>query len=234
MTDSTEIEGLVERLDALTAQIGACGLWLNIGGKSNSGNYGANPIEVRVRAQHSPTAWSWRQLYPSEVKALLDLVNLLPTLRAAMAAERTECAEWAIAADRERQAKERAESKLAAATAPLENGGWPGEGAHPIETLWREVGLPEYFLGNGKTNHKLYALYDRIRALSPPEAAVSRDGETAAQSPLMQRSREAAERVKTWSPAKQEYARRMSELNKVTDKEIEDADHSKTPPSLKP
>lgn len=34
---------------------------------------------------------------------------------------------------------------------------------HPIETLWREVGLPEYFLGNGGTNHKLYALYDAIR-----------------------------------------------------------------------
>lgn len=33
---------------------------------------------------------------------------------------------------------------------------------HQIEKLWREVGLPEYFLGNGGTNEKLYALYDRI------------------------------------------------------------------------
>lgn len=33
---------------------------------------------------------------------------------------------------------------------------------HPVEKLWREVGLPEYFLGNGGTNHKLYALYDAI------------------------------------------------------------------------
>lgn len=34
---------------------------------------------------------------------------------------------------------------------------------HPIENLWREVGLPEYFLGNGGTNRKLFALYDAIR-----------------------------------------------------------------------
>jgi hypothetical protein len=33
---------------------------------------------------------------------------------------------------------------------------------HPVEKLWRECGLPEYFLGNGGTNTKLYALYDRI------------------------------------------------------------------------
>lgn len=33
---------------------------------------------------------------------------------------------------------------------------------HPIENLWREVGLPEYFLGNGGTNRKLFALYDAI------------------------------------------------------------------------
>jgi hypothetical protein len=36
--------------------------------------------------------------------------------------------------------------------------------SHPIEKLWREAGLPEYFLGNGGTNHKLYELYDRISA----------------------------------------------------------------------
>jgi hypothetical protein len=33
---------------------------------------------------------------------------------------------------------------------------------HPVEKLWREIGLPEYFLGNGGTNTKLYALYDAI------------------------------------------------------------------------
>jgi hypothetical protein len=38
---------------------------------------------------------------------------------------------------------------------------------HPIETLWRQCGLPEYFLGNGGTNTKLYALYDAIRAAQP-------------------------------------------------------------------
>lgn len=37
-------------------------------------------------------------------------------------------------------------------------------GVHPVEKLWREVGLPEYFLGNGGTNTKLYALYDAVRA----------------------------------------------------------------------
>lgn len=34
--------------------------------------------------------------------------------------------------------------------------------AHSIERLWREIGLPEYFLGNGGSNAKLYALYDAI------------------------------------------------------------------------
>jgi hypothetical protein len=33
---------------------------------------------------------------------------------------------------------------------------------HPIEQLWREVGLPEYFLGNGGSNHHLYALHTAI------------------------------------------------------------------------
>lgn len=37
-------------------------------------------------------------------------------------------------------------------------------GVHPVEKLWREVGLPEWFLGNGGTNLKLYELYDRIAA----------------------------------------------------------------------
>jgi hypothetical protein len=41
-------------------------------------------------------------------------------------------------------------------------------GLHPIETLWREVGLPEYFLGNGGTNVRLYALYDRITEAAQP------------------------------------------------------------------
>lgn len=39
-----------------------------------------------------------------------------------------------------------------------------------IEELWREVGLPEYFLGNGGTNHKLYALYQAVRADQALEA----------------------------------------------------------------
>lgn len=34
--------------------------------------------------------------------------------------------------------------------------------AHPVEKLWREVGLPEYFLGNGGTNTKLYELHARL------------------------------------------------------------------------
>jgi hypothetical protein len=42
-----------------------------------------------------------------------------------------------------------------------------GMTVHPVERLWREVGLPEYFLGNGGTNTKLYALYDAIRAAQP-------------------------------------------------------------------
>lgn len=35
---------------------------------------------------------------------------------------------------------------------------------HHIEKLWREHGLPEWFLGNGGSNMKLYALYDSICA----------------------------------------------------------------------
>jgi hypothetical protein len=33
---------------------------------------------------------------------------------------------------------------------------------HPAEKLWRKVGLPEYFLGNGGSNTKLYEFYDAI------------------------------------------------------------------------
>jgi hypothetical protein len=33
-----------------------------------------------------------------------------------------------------------------------------------IMSLWRECGLPECFLGNGGTNHKLVAFADRIRS----------------------------------------------------------------------
>lgn len=33
---------------------------------------------------------------------------------------------------------------------------------HPIEDLWRQHDLPEYFLGNGGSNTKLYALYDSL------------------------------------------------------------------------
>jgi hypothetical protein len=38
---------------------------------------------------------------------------------------------------------------------------------HPVETHWRECGLPEWFLGNSGTNTKLYALYDAIRSAQP-------------------------------------------------------------------
>lgn len=34
---------------------------------------------------------------------------------------------------------------------------------HPVETIWRNVGLPEYFLGNDGSNHGLYRLHDRIQ-----------------------------------------------------------------------
>lgn len=46
---------------------------------------------------------------------------------------------------------------------------------HPIEKLWREHDLPEWFLGNGGTNTKLYALYDAIRhdATTPLEAVAA-------------------------------------------------------------
>jgi hypothetical protein len=44
----------------------------------------------------------------------------------------------------------------------------PPREAHPVEKLWREIGLAEWFLGNGGTNTKLYALYDAILALAPP------------------------------------------------------------------
>lgn len=33
-----------------------------------------------------------------------------------------------------------------------------------VMRLWRECGLPEYFLGNGGTNHKLVAFAARIQS----------------------------------------------------------------------
>jgi hypothetical protein len=48
-------------------------------------------------------------------------------------------------------------------------------GAHPVEKLWREVGLPEYFLGNGGTNTKLYALYDAIRSVRHAQSTQTRN-----------------------------------------------------------
>lgn len=36
-----------------------------------------------------------------------------------------------------------------------------------VMRLWRECGLPEFFLGNGGTNHKLVAFADRIRNKAP-------------------------------------------------------------------
>lgn len=35
-----------------------------------------------------------------------------------------------------------------------------------VMRLWRECGLPEYFLGNGGTNHKLVEFARRIRDVS--------------------------------------------------------------------
>ena len=46
-------------------------------------------------------------------------------------------------------------------------------GIHRVEELWREVGLPEEFLGNGGSNHKLYHLYDRIRAEAMADAEMA-------------------------------------------------------------
>lgn len=67
---------------------------------------------------------------------------------------------------------------------------------HPIEKLWREVGLPEYFLGNGGTNTKLYELYDRL--------TVERDGARAAAidecAKLLERWRDEAKEFAASSP----------------------------------
>lgn len=35
-----------------------------------------------------------------------------------------------------------------------------------IERAWRDADLPEWFLGNGGTNHGLYRFVDKVRALS--------------------------------------------------------------------
>jgi len=51
-----------------------------------------------------------------------------------------------------------------------------------IMQLWRECGLPEHFLGNGGTNHKLVSFAARIRdgvldeAAGYAEMIASRDG----------------------------------------------------------
>lgn len=71
---------------------------------------------------------------------------------------------------------------LKAALATAEKAGDDLPNPHPVEKLWREIGLPEYFLGNGGTNTKLYQLYDAIRAATPtpPSAPVSLDAVLAA------------------------------------------------------
>ena len=49
-----------------------------------------------------------------------------------------------------------------------------------IERLWREAGLPEYFLGNGGTNSKLYKFVEScISDLGASGGAASPAGETA-------------------------------------------------------
>ena len=42
---------------------------------------------------------------------------------------------------------------------------------HPVEKLWREHDLPEWFLGNGESNTKLYALYDAIFAAGAAQSS---------------------------------------------------------------
>lgn len=48
-----------------------------------------------------------------------------------------------------------------------------------VMRLWRESGLPEYFLGNGGTNHKLVAFARRCAEIKvvrlPPQPFVYRD-----------------------------------------------------------
>ncbi len=39
-----------------------------------------------------------------------------------------------------------------------------------VMRIWRECGLPEYFLGNGGSNHKLVAFAERLRAVPSPKA----------------------------------------------------------------
>lgn len=45
-----------------------------------------------------------------------------------------------------------------------------------IERAWRDADLPEWFLGNGGTNHGLYRFVDKVRALrsARAEAEVAR------------------------------------------------------------
>lgn len=37
-----------------------------------------------------------------------------------------------------------------------------------IMKIWRECGLPEWFLGNGGTNHKLVAFAERVASIERP------------------------------------------------------------------
>lgn len=39
-----------------------------------------------------------------------------------------------------------------------------------IERAWRDADLPEWFLGNGGTNHGLYRFVDKVRALNAARA----------------------------------------------------------------
>ena len=41
-----------------------------------------------------------------------------------------------------------------------------------VMELWRECGLPDYFLGNGGTNHKLVDFARRCREMALPRSAI--------------------------------------------------------------
>ena len=46
-----------------------------------------------------------------------------------------------------------------------------------VMRLWRECGLPEYFLGNGGTNHKLVKFAAKIKAIEKDRIASAIDYE---------------------------------------------------------
>jgi len=83
---------------------------------------------------------------------------------------------------------------------------------HPIETLWREVGLPEYFLGNDGSNNKLYALYDRITE----ECAKVAEGMAADQERTNAKYPDHAKAYATWRNAVHCYHDVARQIRKLT------------------